>query len=258
VNGKLQPGAVGFQRHLLHLGEGNGHVVVDAGSVRGIEIGLEEHRGGRTQRAVHEALERANLQEIAAEVVAQSQARHVVPQRQGRARIEPRGQFALLAEFLIDAQIVVAGHVLDAGQAQAPRFRQRRARRAHQLLLGGSGNHAEHQVHGRVFQDPGRLAAVVAYDGSAGRVFGFPRDARQFEGQGIGQRHVPVVAAHEDRGLGAEGVYPVAARQFRRCEVLVVPIAAGDPLPLGYFGHLTAQGLAELLGRFRWTKIHAQ
>jgi hypothetical protein len=68
--------------------------------------------------------------------------------------------------------------------------------------------------------------------------------SRVFQGQRIGQRHMPIQAFDQHRMVRSHRIDQFLARMFFRRPVFMVPIAAGDPLPIWqllyiflYYGH---------------------
>ena len=104
-----------LSRHLAfrnHLAAGQ------AGGVGGVQIGLEEERGGGAERAIGEAFEAADVEHVAAEAGQQADGGQALPGGQRLVAGDAHGEFAAPQQVLVDAQDVGrGGHILHAGDA---------------------------------------------------------------------------------------------------------------------------------------------
>src|ERR1017187_7718242 len=78
----LQPGAIRTQNMSLHLAFRDHLAVRQARSVRRIQVRLEEERRCRSQGAIGEALQRADVQLLTAKVRTQTDSRQALPRGQ--------------------------------------------------------------------------------------------------------------------------------------------------------------------------------
>ena len=238
--GADQPRAKGFE--VLHLGG-------DEAVTGRVEKRLEKPRGRGPQRSVGVPFDRAEPQERRAERAAQADARLVLPARLHRRVVDARGQLAALGQPGVRRYVAPLGiHVLHAGDTERGCVGQRALRRRPPLFRGGLRYDLVDQVHRRVLEHSGRLAAHVAHDLAARRRLRLRGDAGELERLGIRQRLVAVVAVDEDRRRRGRRVDQLARRQPRRIPVLLVPVAAQHPLALALLARLRGDACGELFG----------
>jgi len=195
---------------------------------------LEEGGGVRAERAVDEALERADAQPFVAASVALHLLGEALPgverNRGVDAGVQPFGR----AGAPEDLEIVPRPHVVDAGDAEAGDVRHRRVERAILELWSRRGHRRRHRRHRVVLEHAGEPAAVVgdhraALDhGNLGSLAG--RQAGGLERERVGERHVAVEAVDPHRVPRRRGVDPGAVGELAS-PALVVPVAARDPGP---------------------------
>src|SRR2546430_8718180 len=84
--------------------------------------------------------------------------------------------------------------------------------------------------HRRIFERPGGIALGIADDGPAWRIWSFGAHARHAQRQGIGERHVAVVAVDEHRGIRRDRVDEFFRGKLSWIPFSFIPVTAQDPL----------------------------
>ena len=258
VDGHVEAAGVGGLHTPLHhpLRE---HLLVEQPAVaRFVRIGLEEQGCAGTQRTIGEALESDEAQPVGAEAGLEVQLQHGVHLGDREEQGDPGGQPALQQQVLVDSETPLAGDVVHRGHALGGGLVQRGLGPGPQLARGGLRDMPVDHVPGRVLQHAGGLAPGVPDDRPAIGGGGVAIQPGQAQRQAVAKHHVAVHAADADWMARGGRVDPVPAGQLRVREVLVVPVAAQDPLP---FGQLPGLG-GDPGGEFGWclgaVQLHAQ
>ncbi len=116
-----------------------------------------------------------------------------------------------------------------------------------------------HQVHGGILQDPCRFPGLGVLENFASlRRQGSRADPGDPQGQAVHQDHVAVVAVDADGVIRRHAVDPLAPRQLRGFELLLVPIAIQYPLALLQFPGLLRDPGDEILLAPRFPELEAE
>ncbi len=96
----------------------------------------------------------------------------------------------------------------------------------------GRGNEPRDQVHRLLPQDAGRLSGNrVAVDPAPGRIGGVAADARRAQGGAVDHRNMVAIALNENGVVRRYFIQIMFRRQPPLRQLILVPPAAGDPLP---------------------------
>ncbi len=220
---------------------------------------LEEGRGARAQGAVGEDLQGAQANPVVAEAGPHSGLPQRTERREGVApHVETGGQLAASPQVLVGGKGVDRRVVLDARHPNACRFREGRAGGGQVGLVGRLGNRPGHEVHRVVLQEPGRLARGVPHDRPARYVRRPAVDSREPQGQRVGESHVPVQPAHEQRMLGRHRVDERFGGLSLRGPGGVVPVSVLDPGAAGQALRAHLDAVSELLLVPRAPQVHRE
>ncbi len=113
----------------------------------------------------------------------------------------------------------------------------------------------EHEFHGAVAQEARGLAVGAALDRAAGRIGRVTVDAGERERAPIGERHVPVVPAHQHGVRRRVRVDPPPLGE-RAAPRVMIPVPAGDPLARREPARELAHAPRQLPGRGRMAQLH--
>jgi len=252
VDGDLQAGLVGPHDVLPHAAL-RYHLAgrKPCGSGR-IQVRREEQRRGGTQGAVGKAFQDPHPELLIAG------GGHPPPGDQGPGAVDAHREIAALSQLVIKSIHPGRGrHVLHAGDAVARGIAQAGAYGFEGLFFSRGGNQARNRPHGRVFEHSRGLAGGIAHDSAARRVRRGAGDARHLQGERVRQGHVAVQAAHQDRMVSGYRIDQLSRGQIGRLPVLVIPLAPGDPAPLGQPGGIGGHAVAELCLGARGAQLDA-
>ncbi len=223
-----------------------------------VAVGLEEVRRARARRAVHEALESADLHPGVPRPAPPHAVRDRLPrverQVDGHAQREPAGPL----EPTVAREIFPrGGHVARRGHAECGGVRQRAGERRVAPLGRRRRDGVADQTERAVLEDPDRVAGPrVTQDlPPDGRGRG-ARDARRAHRRGVGERLVPVQSIHEHGIMGCDRVDPVVPRQWLAGPERMVPVPAQNPLTRRPGERELLEAANELLGRRRVAEVH--
>src|SRR6185369_6427510 len=83
---------------------------------------------------------------------------------------------------------------------------------------------------GGIFEQSGGLAVRIAHDHAAGGILALASDPRKLQRERVRQGHVAVIAVEEYRSRRRNCVDPIFAGKLDGRELLIVPVAAQQPL----------------------------
>ena len=205
VDGNRQARRVGRPGPGLRIASGCGDV--DAGVLRIADVRLEHLGGAGAERAVHEALDAADADAVVAEVLlGHAEAIDFLVSRDRPAQIDPDRSACRRARVAARR-----GTACGAFRGSLPSMSwtlvtptsaqrsSRRARPRRSSSSSGLGDEPADEAHRVVLRRPvGVLPSGEAIDDAARRVLRLRGDAGELERRGVGEGHVPVVAADED------------------------------------------------------------
>ena len=155
-----------------------------------------------------------------------------LPRGERHAGVNARRQAAGVMRAAVDREIAPRAHVVNGGNPLLRHVAHGRVQGTVVLHRSGIGNRATHQPFGVVLEHAGQLALRIADDGPTRHVARLTSDAGGAQRGGIRQAHVAIEPGDPHRMIRRDAVDPGALRQIA-APVLVVPVAAGDPAPLG-------------------------
>ena len=227
VEAELEAGGGALGGHLVEVVL---LVARDAGVGGLVVVGRFHGGGAAAERAVHEALEHAEVQQRVVEVVAGAALLEVAD---GEVEVDPlvdaEGEFVFVLEAFEDEPVVPVGEVLHGGDAVGECVADGELRALRRCRRWAAGCVFRRGRGGRFADDAGGLAVRVAIDVAAEGIGCGGVDARGCEGGGVGDGDVAVDAI-EKGGVGAgDGVEVLACGKSFRGPLGVVPAAAEDP-----------------------------
>ena len=231
VHGDLEPGGVRITDPAPHVRLG---VLQQSAISRRVAVGLEEVRGPRARRPVHEALHPADLHPgVAGAPGASHGIGHGPPrverQVEGHAQREP----ARALEPAVAGEVRPrGGHVRGGGDPQAGGVGQCAGQRRVAALGRRLGDRPPDDVERSVLENAGRLPGPrVAQDLPARGRGSLLGDVRRAHRGRVRERFVPVQAIHEDGVVRRHRIDPLVLREPLARPAGVIPVAAQDPLP---------------------------
>jgi len=204
----------------------------------GVAVGFEEIRRAPSQRTVGESFQAAEPQPGiggGADLESRQRLSGAVPVDEGQPGVNPARQFIAAAERakqfpLAPGRVLPVRYVLHGSDAVTSRFPQSPAQGLGLLVGRGRGHDGLQQLDGGVLQYSGGFAGRrITVDFAADRIGSPGVDARQTEGDAVGEADMQVQAGHKRGNFAGDGVDPILAGERGSRPTFLVPAAAPDP-----------------------------